>query len=148
MIEENHDKTPVRLVGTGIWTRDLPNASLVRYHGATSLGSRNLRVTINNIWVLQACDSRVDVSERKYETSCWPCVKNRLSECITCYKTINPVKYETSKKITCIISAVDSIWERKVLELWLVILRLYKDGPSLAPSMGIPIGCQLVPRGK
>ena len=39
MIEENHEETPVRLVGTGIWTRDLPNASLVRYHGATSLGS-------------------------------------------------------------------------------------------------------------
>ena len=35
MIEENHEKTPVRLVGTGIWTRDLPNASLVRYHRAT-----------------------------------------------------------------------------------------------------------------
>ena len=31
-------KTSTRLVGTGIWTRDLPNASLVRYHGATSLG--------------------------------------------------------------------------------------------------------------
>ena len=30
-------KSPVRLVCTGIWTRDLPNASLVRYHGATSL---------------------------------------------------------------------------------------------------------------
>ena len=28
-----------RLVGTGIRTRDLPNASLVRYHGATSLGN-------------------------------------------------------------------------------------------------------------
>ena len=39
MIEENHEKTPVRLVATGIWTRDLPNASLVRYHGAISLGS-------------------------------------------------------------------------------------------------------------
>ena len=38
MIEENHEKTSVRLVGTGIWTQDLPNASLVRYHGATSLG--------------------------------------------------------------------------------------------------------------
>ena len=38
MTEENHEKTSVRLVGTGIWTRDLPNASLVRYHGATSLG--------------------------------------------------------------------------------------------------------------
>ena len=37
--EENHEKTPVRLVSTGIRTRDLPNASLVRYHGATSLGS-------------------------------------------------------------------------------------------------------------
>ena len=31
-------KNPVRLVGTGIWTRDLPNASLVGYHGAISLG--------------------------------------------------------------------------------------------------------------
>ena len=38
MIEENHEKTSVRLVGTGIWTRDLPNVSLVRYHIATSLG--------------------------------------------------------------------------------------------------------------
>ena len=38
MIEENHEKTRVRLVGTGIWTMNLPNASLVRYHGATSLG--------------------------------------------------------------------------------------------------------------
>ena len=38
MIEENHEKPPVRLVGTGIWTRDLPDASLVRYHGDTSLG--------------------------------------------------------------------------------------------------------------
>ena len=39
MTEENHEKTPVKLVGTGIPTRDLPNASLVRYHGATSLGN-------------------------------------------------------------------------------------------------------------
>ena len=31
-------KTSTRLAGQGIWTRDLPNASLVRYHGATSLG--------------------------------------------------------------------------------------------------------------
>ena len=38
MTEENHEKPPVRLVGTGIRTRDLPNASLVHYHGATSLG--------------------------------------------------------------------------------------------------------------
>ena len=38
MTEENHEKTSVRFVGTGIWTRDLPNASLVRNHGATSLG--------------------------------------------------------------------------------------------------------------
>ena len=42
MTEENHEKTPVRLVGTGIWTRDLPNASLVRYHEATSLGKSKL----------------------------------------------------------------------------------------------------------
>ena len=38
MIEENHEKVPVRLVGTGIWTRDPPNTSLLHYHGATSLG--------------------------------------------------------------------------------------------------------------
>ena len=25
----------------GIWTRDLPNVSLVRYHGATSLGKHS-----------------------------------------------------------------------------------------------------------
>ena len=31
-------ETLTRLTGRGIWTRDLPNASLVRYHGATSLG--------------------------------------------------------------------------------------------------------------
>ena len=30
------------MVGTGIWTRDLPNASLVRYHGATSLGTNEI----------------------------------------------------------------------------------------------------------
>ena len=42
MTEENHEKTPVRLVGTGIRTQDLPNASLVRYHGATSLGAHAL----------------------------------------------------------------------------------------------------------
>ena len=38
LTEEDHEKTPVWLVSTGIRTRDLPNASLVRYHGATSLG--------------------------------------------------------------------------------------------------------------
>ena len=32
-------KKPIMLVGTGIWTRDHPNASLVRYHEATSLGN-------------------------------------------------------------------------------------------------------------
>ena len=42
MTEENHEKSPVRLVGTGIRTWDLPNASLVRYHGATSLGDKNV----------------------------------------------------------------------------------------------------------
>ena len=31
-------KCSTRLAGLGIWTRDLPNASLVRYHGPTSLG--------------------------------------------------------------------------------------------------------------
>ena len=38
---ENHAKTWVRLVSTGIRTRDLPNASLVRYHRATLLGHFN-----------------------------------------------------------------------------------------------------------
>ena len=37
MIEENQEN-PLRLVGTGIFTKDLPNTSLVRYHGVTSLG--------------------------------------------------------------------------------------------------------------
>ena len=49
MIEENHEKIPVRLVGTGIWTRNLPNASLVRYHGATSLGKINFYVSLGQI---------------------------------------------------------------------------------------------------
>ena len=39
MIEENHEKNRSQVGRTGIRTRDLPNASLVRYHGATSLGS-------------------------------------------------------------------------------------------------------------
>ena len=47
MTEENHEKTTVRLVGTGIRTRNLPNASLVRYHGASSLGQeKKLQVDI------------------------------------------------------------------------------------------------------
>ena len=46
MIEENHEKTSVRLVGAGIRTRDLPNASLVRYHGATSLGKLMLLLNL------------------------------------------------------------------------------------------------------
>ena len=41
MIEEYHEKNPIRLIGTGIWTRDLQIASLVRYHGATSLVNDN-----------------------------------------------------------------------------------------------------------
>ena len=48
MIEENHEKTPVRLDDTGIRTRDLPNASLVRYHGATSLGSKSPKLLFSN----------------------------------------------------------------------------------------------------
>ena len=35
-------KTSTRLVGLEIWTWDLPNESLVRYHGATSLGFSDL----------------------------------------------------------------------------------------------------------
>ena len=37
-------KTSTRLAGHRIWTRDLPNATLVRYHCATSLGCRELFV--------------------------------------------------------------------------------------------------------
>ena len=51
MIEGNHEKTSVMLVGTGIWTRDLPNASLVRYHGAISLGIYEFQLpTVNSFW--------------------------------------------------------------------------------------------------
>ena len=66
MTEENHEKTPARLVGTGIRTRDLPNASLVRYHGATSLGEINiinifteLNVVCNWGYVSGACVRRI-----------------------------------------------------------------------------------------
>ena len=46
-------KKPVRLVGTGIWTRGLPNASLVRYHGATSLGElRYYEAMSHTIWFI------------------------------------------------------------------------------------------------
>ena len=58
MIGENHEKTPVRLVGAGIRTRDLPNASLVRYHLATSLGSIILESFHNAVLQL---DKHVDV---------------------------------------------------------------------------------------
>ena len=47
-------KTPVRLVGTGIRARDLPNASLVRYHGATSLGMENI-VRGFRLWTYCCC---------------------------------------------------------------------------------------------
>ena len=42
MVQENHEKTSVRLAGTGIWIRDLSNASLVRYHVAISLDNAEL----------------------------------------------------------------------------------------------------------
>ena len=45
MTEENHEKTPVRLVGTGIRNRNLPNVSLVRHHGATSPGNLSFYFT-------------------------------------------------------------------------------------------------------
>ena len=38
MTEGSHEKIPVGLVGTRIWTRDLPNMSPVCYHCATSFG--------------------------------------------------------------------------------------------------------------
>ena len=44
-------KTSTRLAGHGIWTRDLPNASLVRYHGATSLGKEDFILFCNLIIV-------------------------------------------------------------------------------------------------
>ena len=45
-------KTSVRLVGTKIWTRDLPNASLLRYHGTTSLG---FNIIISTSYVFKVC---------------------------------------------------------------------------------------------
>ena len=44
-LRKTTEKNPVRLAGHGIWTRDLPNASLVRYHGATSLVA-SLRICV------------------------------------------------------------------------------------------------------
>ena len=46
-------KTSTRLVGHDIWTRDLPNASLVRYHGATLLGDN----TIDNSYNIKTVNS-------------------------------------------------------------------------------------------
>ena len=37
IIEGRHEKIPVWLVGTGIWTRNLPNMNSVCYYCATSL---------------------------------------------------------------------------------------------------------------
>ena len=58
MNEENQEKTSVRLVGTGIRTRDLPNASLVRYHGATSLGNMCILrgCSVSDSFVTVMCD--------------------------------------------------------------------------------------------
>ena len=67
MTEGNHEKTTVRLVGTGIWTRDLPNASLLRYHGATSLGH------ILFSWILLAAYSRTKLKSIGYSAS--PCLR-------------------------------------------------------------------------
>ena len=53
-------KTSTRLAGHGIWTRDLPNASLMLYHGVISLGwnylvrfgSKLRKVYLNYTYVL------------------------------------------------------------------------------------------------
>ena len=55
-------ENPVRLVGTGIRTRDLPNASLVRYHGATSLG-------IEGLWTDDNQEIKVLVNKRYGHTA-------------------------------------------------------------------------------
>ena len=57
MTEKNHEKTSVRLFGTGIRTRDLPNASLVRYHGATSLGEKYCNLLYFKIQDVLTCVS-------------------------------------------------------------------------------------------
>ena len=62
MIEETHEKTAVRLVGTGIWTRDLPNESLVRYHGATSLGRFYLFIFT---FIYQSAFNKIDLKSRE-----------------------------------------------------------------------------------
>ena len=56
MIEENHEKTPVRLVGTGTRTRDFPNAILMCYHGATSLGFIHCLLLYLCLWCLTCSD--------------------------------------------------------------------------------------------
>ena len=61
MTEENHEKTRVRLVDTGIRTRDLPNASLVRYHGATALGNVHFFAITNN-WLKNKEKKKIDTS--------------------------------------------------------------------------------------
>ena len=61
MTEENHEKTSVRLVGTRIRTRDLPNANLVRYHGATSLG----KLLINLFILLHGISATVVILQDK-----------------------------------------------------------------------------------
>ena len=76
MTEENHEKTPVRLVGTGIRTRDLPDESLVRYHGATSLGTNDIVLlakdenTVNSVLIdlNNSCDQyrmKIHVKQRQ-----------------------------------------------------------------------------------
>ena len=62
MTEENHEKTTVQVVGTGIRTRDLPNASLVGYHGATSLGEQRFVLAIKEKIVNICGNKYVDIS--------------------------------------------------------------------------------------
>ena len=58
-------KTSTRLAGHGICTRDLPNASLVRYQGATSLGWWTFVFTDERKFILFKSDGQEKVWRRK-----------------------------------------------------------------------------------
>ena len=91
-------KTSTRLAGPGIWTRDLPNASLVRYHGVTSLGINWLLDAPKEVYTLKSFGKQLSVTLKCLEVvsfavrvnymarvcsaeSCWdPCNKPYMVE--------------------------------------------------------------------
>ena len=59
-------KTPTKLVGHGIWTQDLPNVSLMCYHGATSLG---ILIVLKMAIVQKILNTWLNFSEENWNTS-------------------------------------------------------------------------------